>query len=169
MTAAPSTLPDLHRAIKARMAAIAACLPLLGTKAPEPAVDTDIPIARPAQIFEFDLPPKQLGQEQFPFLAVRPITCTDSIPGATQDATATFEIVVGTYSDTDDGGADVLLLMQAIRDSLAAEPRIEGTAFESVGPTVCNTENLGAVRPQWLGKVTTNWTLPRPRRVSTEA
>jgi hypothetical protein len=44
------------------------------------------------------------------------------------------DIVIGTYSDTDDGWLDVLLLIDAIRADLGAEPAIAGTAFEHFGP-----------------------------------
>lgn len=164
--AAPSTLADLHLALKIRMAAIAATLPLLPTKGKEPAVDTDVPVARPADVIEFDTPPVQLGRERFPFICVRPLSGSDSPQGSVEVSSQSVGLIVGTYSDSDDGGVDVLLLIQAIRRSLGAEPTLAGTAFEHVGPLTWNTENLGAVRPQWLGEVVTNWTIPRPVRVA---
>jgi hypothetical protein len=113
----------------------------------------------------FDLPPKQGAEvERFPFVIVRSRTGVDSVEGADQNATAVFEIALGTYSDTDDGGLDVLVLIDAIRMSLAAEPAIAGTAYEHVGPLSWETPSLQP-RPQWFGFVTTNWQIPRPTRV----
>ncbi len=165
MIATASSLAALHVAIVARMTAIAATLPLLGTKAPEPAVDTGVPQERAAAIYEYDPPPKSAENKdspRYPFLCINPKRGRDSLPGTEEQSTATVEITVGTYSDTNDGGTDVLLIIEAIRRDLGSRPKLEGTAFSHLGPLDWDTPNLGATRPQWLGVVTTVWTLPRP-------
>jgi hypothetical protein len=154
-SAAPGTLDSLHEAIKIRMAEVATTFWGLETKTSEHA-----PI-----VVDGWLPPlSSAGDERFSFLIVRPKTGTDSEQGANQDARATFEIVVGTYSDTDDGWRDVVHLIDAIRESLAAAPSLASTSFEHTGPLTWELLEEQP-RPQWLGRVTTNWTLPRARRV----
>lgn len=153
--AAPGTLVGLHEAIKARMAIVAAGFPLLETK-----TDTRAP-----DVIDGWLPPKPGAEAtQFPFLAVRPRSGVDSEQSADQNATARIDVIVGTYSDTDDGWIDVLLLIDAIRAELGAAPTIVGTAYEQTGPLTWEIPEEQP-RPQWFGRVTTNWTLPRPRRV----
>ncbi len=155
------SLVALHEALKARLAGIAAAYPLLDTKSGR---------QRVAQVFEFLLPPKDPKtpeSEQFPFFLVRPRRGRDSEQGAAQDATADVQIVVGTWSDTDDGGVDLLHLIQAVRADLDAEPTLAGTAFEQTGPLTWETEEQQP-RPEWIGQIVTTWTIPRPRRVSSE-
>jgi hypothetical protein len=55
------------------------------------------------------------------------------VQGADENSTAVVQIVIGTYSDTDDGWLDVSLIIDAIRADLGAAPAIDGTAFEHVG------------------------------------
>lgn len=157
---AAGTLIDLHKAIRARLALVAAAFWGLQTKLAYP-LNT-----REPTVHDGWLPPK-LGpdDEQFPFLIVRPRSGVDSPQGADQDSRATVEIIAGTYSDTDDGWHDALLLIDAIRQSLAGSPVLADTPFEHTGPL---TWDLPAdqPRPQWLATITTTWTLPRPRRES---
>jgi len=152
--AAGRTLLDLHRAIKARMAEVVAGLPLLATKS-----DT-----RAATIGDGWLPPKTLAWEDFPFVLVRSRSGSDAEQSADQASTVAVDLVIGTYSDTTDGWFDVVELIEAIRLSLAAKPVLAGTSFEHTGPLTWQLDEEQA-RPQWLGKVTTNWTIPRPWRV----
>lgn len=153
--AAPGTLAALHLAIKARMAAVAAGFPLLETKTS----------SRAPTIVDGWLPPKEdKSDEQYPFIAVRFTGGADSEQGADENATAAFDIIIGTYSDTDDGWLDVLLVVDAIRAELGAAPALAGTAFEQTGPMTSQIPQE-QTRPEWLGVVKTNWTLPRPRRV----
>ncbi len=152
------SLVALHEALKVRLAGIGAAYPLLDTKSGR---------QRVAQVFEFLLPPKDPktpDSDQFPFFLVRPRRGRDSEQGAAQDATADYQIVVGTWSDTDDGGVDLLNLIQAVRADLAAQPVLTGTAFEHTGPLTWETEEQQP-RPQWLGQILTTWTIPRPRRI----
>lgn len=163
MIAAAGTLPALHLAVLARMAEIAATVPLLTTKVVDEG-NGDL-IAREALIFEYDIPPKTSTTEpRFPFFIVAPRRGRDAQAGADEQSTATFEIGIGIYSDTDDGGTDVLLLIDAIRRDLGNRPLLEGTAFAHEGPLDWETPNLGALRPEWHGVITTTWTLPRPFR-----
>jgi hypothetical protein len=152
---APFLLAALHIQLKSRLAAIAAKFPLLETKS----------MARAPSIVDGWLPPKPGAEsEQFPFLIVRPFTGTDTCEGADQTGSATMKIIVGTYSDTDDGWLDVLLLIDAIRSDLAEQPTIAGTAFEHLGPLTWEVPEQQP-RPQWFGTVTTNWNIARPRRI----
>jgi hypothetical protein len=151
-------LVALHEALKVRLAGIGKATPLLDTKSGR---------QRVPNVYEFNLPPKDpktTEAEQFPFFLVRPNKGTDSEQGAAQDAKAEIAIIVGTYSDTDDGGVDLLNLIQAVREDLAAQPVLTGTAFEHTGPLTWETENPPP-RPQWIGQLITTWTIPRPRRI----
>lgn len=152
--AAPGTICALHNALKTRLNVVAAGLPRFETKTS----------ARAPSVIGGWLPPKPLEGEQFPFLIVRPRAGEDTEQGADENASASFDIIIGTYSDTDDGWFDVLLLVDAIRDDLLAQPTIEGTAYEHFGPLRWEIPEQQP-RPQWFGTVTTNWRLPRPRRV----
>lgn len=154
--AAPSTIDGLHEAIKARLAVVAQQFFALETK-------TD---RRAPKIGDGWLPPKATPDvEDYPFLLVRPASGADSEQAADQNATAKVKIIVGTYSDTDDGFRDVLQLIDAIRGDLAEEPTIAGTGFEHIGPLDWELVDP-PVRPEWLGVVTTNWQIPRPRRIA---
>jgi len=152
---APNTIAGLTAAIRARMAVVVARFPLFETK-------TD-GTRRAATVVDGWLPPKP-ESEQFPFLIVRPNSGVDSPQGAEQDARATVTIVVGTFSDTDDGAADVTILIDAIRSELGERPTILGTTYEHVGPLTWDIPDQQS-RPQWFGTVTTTWNIPRPRRV----
>jgi hypothetical protein len=152
--AAPGTLMGLHLALKARLAVVAAAFPLLETKT----------TARAPDVFDFTLPPKTPNGEQFPFLALRARGGSDSEQAADENSRATIDIEIGTYSDTEDGYFDLLLIVEAIRTDLGAAPAISGTAYEQVGPLTWDVP-FPQPRPQWLGLVTTTWSLPRPRRV----
>ncbi len=151
---AQNTLMGLHREFKARLQEVAAGFPLLETKTS----------ARAPVVFDGWLPPKPGSDaEQYPFFLLRPETGTDTEEGADQVGTATLKIVIGTYSDTDDGWLDLMLLIDAIRSSLGDEPTLKGTAFEHFGPLTWTIPEEQP-RPQWLGTVTTIWNIARPRR-----
>lgn len=153
--AAPGTLAALHLAIKARMEVVAAAFPLLETKTS----------TRAPTVIDGWLPPKPgKNAEVYPFLLVRFTGGNDTEQGAEQNATAAFDIVIGTYSDSDNGWLDLLLVIDAIRVDLNAAPAIAGTAFEHTGPLVSKIPQE-QTRPEWLGVVTTNWTIPRAQRV----
>lgn len=159
--AAAGTLDALRGAIMARMAVVAAAFWTLSTKSGT---------QRAPQVIDSWLPPMATAaDERFPYLIVRPKTGTDSEQGGTQNATAEVDIIIGTFSDTYDGGRDVLQLIDAIRENLAAAPTIAETAYEHTGPLawqlLAPADPLTSTRPQWFGVITTNWTLPRPRRV----
>lgn len=158
LVAAKSTLVDLHRAIKARLQnEVAPLFPSLETKDPN--------VSRAPTLLDGFVPPKPGGDAaQYPFMIVCPRSGTDTEQGADQNATAVFEIVIGTYSDADDGWLDVLMLIDAIRDNFGSAPSIEGTAFEQTGPMTWVLDEAQP-RPQWLGSVKSTWTLPRPVRV----
>lgn len=156
LAAAPGTLVGLHVALKARLQAVAARFPIMEKKTG----------ARSPEVVDFTLPPKQDAEvENFPFICLRGRAGNDSPEGADQTAQATFDIEIGTYSDTDDGYLDLLAIVDAIRADLGDEPVIAGTAFVHVGPLTWDVP-FPQPRPQWLGLVTTNWTLPRPQRVA---
>jgi hypothetical protein len=157
LVAPPGTLTALHGAIKARMSIVAAAFPLLATKDPT--------VQRAPTVGDGWLPPKTAGaDDQYPFLLVRPSGGTDTEQSADQNATADVDIVIGTFSDSDDGWLDVLLIIDAIRADLGAAPSIVGTAFEQTGPSTWQIPEEQP-RPQWLGVVKTKWTVPRPQRV----
>lgn len=153
-----ASLSALHRALLLRLTAIGAATPLLDTKSGR---------QRPPNVYEFNLPPKDPKTpeaEQYPFFLLRWRRGQDSEQGAAQEATAEVAIIVGTWSDTDDGGVDLLHLIQAVRESLAAHPSLDGTAFEHSGVLTWEIEDPPP-RPQWVGQLVTTWTIPRPRRV----
>lgn len=156
MIPAASTLAQLHGAIKARLAVVAAAFPLLETKTANS--------PRPPSVIDGWVPPKVTDVEMFPFMIVRPSEGSDSEQGADENATARIDIVIGTYSDTDDGWLDVMLLIDAIRNDFGSAPAIDDTAFEQTGPLTWAIPEAQP-RPQWFGTVKTIWTLPRPRRV----
>lgn len=162
LVAAPGTLTALHGAIKARLALVAAAFPLLETESPT--------VKRAPNVIDGWLPPKPRAEDnpagalQFPFLIVRPRTGTDTEQSADQNATAAVDIVIGTFSDTDNGWLDVALLIDAIRADIGAAPAITGTAFEHTGPLTWEVLEQQP-RPQWFGVVKTIWTVPRPQRV----
>lgn len=158
---APRTIGDLHDAIKGRMAVVADLFWGLSTKTPEE--------EREPSIIDGWLPPITDNQAaRFPFLIVRPSKGVDTVQEGNENAQATFDLIIGTYKNADDGWRDVLDVIQAIRYDLGVAPVIEKTAFEHTGPLtwelLAPVDPLLSTRPQWFGIVTTNWTLPRPRR-----
>lgn len=164
MIAGPGTLVGLQAALKARLLVIAAGFAQLPLKQ-QPVQLPQLATEREPNVVDGWLPPKVAGgEERFPFFIVRPGSGFDEPDSGAPLATATFEIIIGTYSDTDDGWLDVLLIIDAIRLSLHAEPVLAGTAYEHVGPLSWELP-VEQPRPQWHGVVTTSWTVPRPRRV----
>lgn len=163
LAAAPTTLRDLHAAIKARLAPVLENFWLLSTKTSNRAPDLVDGWLPPKLAPVAGANPQPLNAEQFPFLIVRPRHGADTETGAEQSATATVDLVIGTYSDTDDGFLDVLDVIQAIRLDLGGAPTITGTAFEHTGPLTWEVPE-DQPRPQWFGRVSTTWTIPRPRR-----
>jgi hypothetical protein len=153
--AAPNSLMGLHLKLKERLEAVAARFPLLETKGG----------ARAPQVFDGWLPPRQNDADPFPFFLPRPVGGTDTEEGAEQYGSATVKIIVGTYSDTDDGWLDVQLLIDAIRTDILERPIIEGTAYQQTGALTWEIPEEQP-RPQWFGTVTTIWTVPRPERVA---
>jgi hypothetical protein len=154
--AAASTITGLRMSIKERLALVAADFDTLGTKSGA---------KRAPQIIDFMLPPKAgLDAEDYPFIAVRPRTGTDDAQAGDQKSVAIVDLEIGVYSDTDDGGADLEQVIDAIRADLAEVPIIAGTAFEHVGPLTWEIP-FPQPRPQWLGVVTTQWLVPRPQRL----
>jgi hypothetical protein len=146
----------LHAALKARMQSVVARYWHLETKT------EDSP--RAPEVVDGWLPPKTGDQDdRFPFVILRPRRGEDSPQAGDENARASIDIVVGTYSDSNDGWLDVLVLIDAIRDDLGTAPAIEGTAYEHVGPLSWDIPEQ-QTRPQWLGVITTNWNLPRPQR-----
>lgn len=155
--AAASSITGLRLALKQRLAVVAAGFDTLETKSGG---------QNAPQIVDFMLAPKATPDvEEYPFIAVRPRAGTDSPQGGDQGSTVTIDLEVGTYSDTDDGGADLEQLIDAIRLDLCEQPTIAGTAFEHIGPLSWEIP-FPQPRPQWLCVVTTNWQIPRPRRVA---
>lgn len=161
---APGTVAGLHVALRSRLEAVAERFPLLETKTGE---------RRAPTVFDFTLPPRREGDEsdRFPWIALRGREGADSDAAADQNARATFDIEIATHGgkdDADDAYLDLLLIIDAIRMDLGARPVIENTAYEHVGPLTWATP-FPQPRPQWLGVVSTIWSLPRPRRTDTEA
>lgn len=151
--AVPGTIVGLHAAIKDRLASIVQYRDL-STKDP---ADRKVPT-----VIDGWLPPKEgASAEQFPYLLVRPKSGNESPPGADQNATATFEIIIGCYSDTDDGFLDVIGLIDAIRYDFNDSP-VLASNYEQIGPMTWELEI--AARPQWLGSISTIWQIPRARR-----
>jgi hypothetical protein len=154
LAAAPATLVGLYLALKARLEEVVENFSL------ETKTDRRAP-----EVIDGWLPPKANAEaERYPFLIVRPKNGNDSEQGADENARAVVDIIIGTYSDTDDGWFDVMHLIDAVRADLGAAPVLEGTAYEHVGPLTW-TIHEEQPRPQWLGFVTTNWQIPRPQRV----
>ena len=153
--AAPSGLIGLCRALSGRMTEALQYVELdtkTGRRAPE--------------VIGGWLPPKGDAEvERFPFVIVRPRRGADSQQGGDEVATAAIEIIVGTYSDTDNGWWDVAHVIDTIRADIGAAPSIEGTAFEHVGPLTWEIPEQQQ-RPQWFGNVISNWIIPRPERVT---
>ncbi len=159
MTIAPSTLPDLQKALKDRVAAVLA--PFWGA-------ETKSGGHRVPNVVDGWIPPKATADtERFPFAEVRPLNGIDSKQAGDQDAKAAWLIVLGVYGDTDDGWIPLLQMIQALRESLDEAPLLDGTAFEHEGPLEWALTDPQP-RPQWFAVVTTNWLLPRPRRESPE-
>jgi hypothetical protein len=156
--AGPRTVAALHGALKARLESVAAGFSL----------ETKVEGApRAPTVIDGWLPPKtgdDVDSSRFPFLLVRPRSGVDTQQAGDESATASVQIIIGTYSDEVDGWLDVMMLIDAIRVDLGAEPAIQGTAFEHVGPLSWELQEQQP-RPQWFGSVTTQWNLPRPRRV----
>jgi hypothetical protein len=155
LQAAPGTVAALYGAFAARLEVVAARLWGLSTKTES---------QRAATVLPGWLAPKTVESEQFPFILVRPRSGEDSVQGADERGTAQVRLIIGTFSDTDDGWIDVLSIIDAVRDDLGAAPAIDGTAYEHVGPLTWEIPDDQA-RPQWFGYVTTNWQLPRTQRV----
>jgi hypothetical protein len=158
--ARPATLLGLVDAFEERLGVVAARFPLMETKTER----------RAPAVVDGWLPPKKASdagtpaEERFPFLIVRPATGVDSPQGADENAIAVVKVIIGTYSDTDDGWRDVAMIIDAIRNDLGAAPTIDGTGFEHIGPLGWEIPEE-QTRPQWFAIMTANWQLPRPRRV----
>lgn len=153
--ASPYTVAGLHAALKARVAAIVAVFDGLATKTG----------TRSPTVLDGWLPPKAgANDEEFPFILVRPMSGLDTEESAEQHAEAKIKIIVGVYSDTDDGWLDLVHVVDAIRIDLGAQPSLEGTSFEQAGPITWELPE-DQPRPEWLGTIISNWILPRPARV----
>lgn len=174
--AGAGTLVGLHRAVKARMESVAEAFWGLETKTTN----------RAPRVIGGWVVPKGPLVEEFPFIIVRPSSGSDSSEEQNDraripDAVATFKLIVGTYSDDDDGFLDVLNVIDAIRHSLLSAPTLlladeqdedQATACEHVGPLLwelpASNPDESQPRPQWFGVVTTTFRLPRPEREPTE-
>lgn len=151
----PCTLAGLHAALKAHLRADLAGFDGLETKTAN----------RAPQILDGWLPPKDgTNAEDFPFVLVRPSNGNDSEEGIEQHGEAKIKLIIGTYSDTDDGWFDLVHIIDAIRLSLASAPSLNGISYEQVGPLTWEIPDEQP-RPEWLATVTTTWYVPRPRRV----
>lgn len=151
----PRTVPGLHAALKARVSEIVAGFDGLATKSS----------TRAPRVLDGWLPPKaSAGAEDYPFILVRPSSGLDTEESADQHTEVKVKLIIGTYSDTDDGWLDLMFIVDAIRYDLGAAPVLQGTGFEQVGPLTWELPEEQP-RPEWLATVTTNWILPRPRRV----
>jgi hypothetical protein len=154
-SAARTTTSGLLDALVARLGEIAPAFWGLSTKSAE----------RAPTVVAGWLPPKTgPDDERFPFLIARPRTGIDPEQSAADPGSrATFEVIVGTYSDTDDGWRDLLLVIDAIRQSFGAKPNLGG-AYEHIGPLTWDIPE-DQLRPQWQAVVTLQFALPRPQRV----
>jgi len=150
---APETLRGLYDAVAARVGEVAARFWTLGNKGGED---------QAPQVVPGWLPPNVAGAERFPWIIVRPRTGTDDPQGGTQSAAATIDLLLGVYSDTDDGWLELVELLDALRLDLHGAPTIG--AYEHTGPLSWEIPEEQP-RPQWLARVTTIWTVPRPRRI----
>jgi hypothetical protein len=118
----PATLLGLHDAIEERLARGRRAFPLMETKTER----------RAPTVVDGWLPPKKgrrdAGRGAFPVPHRAPGDRSRQRAGRRRERDAVVEVVIGTYSDTDDGWLDVALIIDAIRADLGAAPTIDGTA-----------------------------------------
>lgn len=153
--AKPGMVAGLHGALKPRIKAVVDLFDGLETKGGT---------TRAPETVDGWLDFKSPELEQYPFAILRPSSGVDSEQGADENSRTTVKIIVGTYSEAIDGWRDVLMLIDAIRDDLLSAPAIDKTAYEMVGPLTWEMAEQQPY-PQWLGTITTVWTLPRPQRI----
>lgn len=153
--AAPSTIAGLCERLRQRLEPVFSGFWMFETKDPN--------VKRAPSVIG-GLPPKTADGLEFPFVLVHPRSGEDTEEGAQQEARAAVDLVIGTYSDSDDGWMDVAIVIDAIRADLGADPVIAGTLFEHKSLT-WEIPPQDQARPQWFGRVSTNWILPRPMRV----
>lgn len=125
-------------------------------------------------------PPDNPGaaSDVFPFVLVRPANGSDD----SDAATVMVALIIGTYSDDDEGIADAIAVIDVLRQVLEERPllavRTGGTdrrdphgAFEGYAelrlPLAWHVYEEQP-RPHWTAVVTTTWTIPRPTRVDAE-
>jgi len=163
---AGATLLDLHQAVKARMESILSGFRMetkSGSSAPQ-TFDGWLPDKPSKKAVDESGAPAAVARDQFPFVLVRPINGRDSEQGADESDQVTVRIVLGTYGgDGPDGWFDLLILIEAIRQSLGASPVLATTSFEHVGPLEWEIPEEQA-QNEWRGSVTTTWRVPRPWR-----
>ncbi len=125
---------------------------------------------RPPQIVAGYLPPKnpkkpELQEEDFPFVIVRLISLEDvgeKGGGTSKDyAQAVVRLVIGTYShDAQDGWRDVANTATRIWIDLFRK-RVIAKRYRIEYPYLFEMPEEQPY-PQWIGEMTTRWTMPRP-------
>ena len=125
---------------------------------------------RSPQIVAGYLPPKnpkkpELQEEDFPFVIVRLISLEDTSEkggSASKDyAQAVVRLVIGTYShDAQDGWRDVANTATRIWIDLFRK-RVIAKRYRIEYPYLFEMPEEQPY-PQWIGEMTTRWTMPRP-------
>lgn len=113
---------------------------------------------KPPQVVTGYLPPKHAGPEpDFPFVIVRLIDGIDEEDGAT----VTVKIIAGTYSeDAQQGWRDVANILQHIWQELFKR-RVIANRFRVEYPMKFEFPEEQPY-PQWIGIMTTIWTVAHP-------
>lgn len=123
---------------------------VLETKRPE--------LTKPPQVLTGYLPPKNSTPDpDFPFVIVRLVNVTDTQDGAT----VTVNIIVGTYSeDAQNGWRDVANISQRIWTELFKK-RVLAKKYRVEYPMKFEMPDEQPF-PEWVGIMTTTWTVAQP-------
>ncbi|MDI3534823.1 MAG: hypothetical protein PWQ82_1188 [Thermosediminibacterales bacterium] len=113
---------------------------------------------KPPQVVTGYLPPKKSAPDpDYPFVIVRLAEGTDNQEGAT----VTVKIIVGTYSeDAQNGWRDVASIIQRIWTELFKR-RIIAKKYKVEYPMKFEMPEEQPF-PEWVGIMTTNWTVAHP-------
>lgn len=119
-------------------------------------LETNVKTIKEPQVIEMFLPPKKYNEiPDYPFIIIRIIDGEDT----ETDATVKVKLLFGTYSEDRDGYADVLNMMERVRQELLKQ-RILDKKYRMELPYTWKVFEEQPY-PEWIGEATTTWVVSR--------
>lgn len=122
------------------------------------ATDVEGEEPRAPMVVDAFLPPKRSKghqQGEFPFVIVR---ATGGADEAQDDAAVRLRLVVGVFSESEQGYRDWMAVKERIRVDLLSKPVLDGR-FRFMHPLVWDLQEEQPV-PQWVGVIEVAYTVP---------